>query len=295
MSQPFVCAITGSSGYVGSCIKHYFDSHGWKTLEITRRPKCSTKGITFRLGETIPPASLSGVNTLVHCAYDLELLGWKAIYSVNVLGTQKLFQAARSAGVQKIVYISSISAFDGCRSLYGKAKLETETIALAHNALVIRPGLVYGSNPGGMFGKLTLQVRKSSIIPLIGSSLKQFLLHQEDLSRFIALYASNRFEIQPRVLTAADPNPLPFKQLLLQIASQLGKRVKFIPVPWQLVWGGLKTAELCGLKTNFRSDSLIGLIYQNPGPDFSANVSVGLVCRPFEISEVHLQQTIQIS
>jgi nucleoside-diphosphate-sugar epimerase len=287
MSEP-VCAITGSSGYVGSCIKNYFDLQGWKTLEITRRPKSPANGIAFQLGETISPALLSGINTLVHCAYDLKLLRWKEIHSINVLGTKKLFQAARAAGVQKIVCISSISAYDGCHSLYGKAKLEIEKIALAHNALVIRPGLVYGSNPGGMFGKLTAQVRKSSVIPLIGGSQKQFLVDQEDLSTFIARYAANEIEIQPGILTAAHPHPLSFRQLLLEIAGRLGKKIKFIPVPWQLVWAGLKTAELCGLKINFRSDSLVGMIYQNPQPDFSANASIGLVCRPFEISETHL-------
>jgi hypothetical protein len=37
------------------------------------------------------------------------------------------------------------------------------------------------------------------------------------------------------------------------------------------------------LRLNFRSDSLVSLMYQNPAPDFSANAGVGLVCRPFDI------------
>jgi hypothetical protein len=48
-----------------------------------------------------------------------------------------------------------------------------------------------------------------------------------------------------------------------------------------LVWAGLKSAEACGLKLNFRSDSLVSLTHQNPAPDFSANARAGLVCRPF--------------
>src|SRR5207253_1039840 len=116
--------------------------------------------------------------------------------------------------IPKIIFISTISAFEGCRSLYGRAKLEIEKIALDCGALVIRPGLVYGSGPGlrrtagsadgiqplkasvacetedrpasatqagGMFGKLTAQVRKSPVIPVVGSGLQiQFLVHNED-------------------------------------------------------------------------------------------------------------------
>ena len=182
------------------------------------------------------------------------------------------FEAARAAGVGKIIFISSISAFDGCRSLYGKAKLEIEKIALENGALVIRPGLVYGSGPGGMFGKLAAQVRKSSVIPLIGDGSQiQFLVHHEDLCAFIENFAAGKIEIAPQILTAANEQPWPFKQLLLEIARALGKKLKFIPLPWRLVWAGLKSAELCGLKLNFRSDSLVSLMHQNPSPDFSAN------------------------
>ena len=85
---------------------------------------------------------------------------------MNVEGSRKILEAAREAKTPKIIFISSISAFDGCRSLYGRAKLEIEKIALDCGALVIRPGLVYGEGAGGMFGKLVAQMKKSSVIPL---------------------------------------------------------------------------------------------------------------------------------
>ena len=278
-----ICAITGSNGYVGGGIKNYFAARGWEILELTRQPQPGPRGIKFQLGAEISPASLAGVNALVHCAYDFKPLRWDEIRAVNVDGTRKLFQAARAAGVGKIVCISSISAYDGCRSLYGKAKLEIEKIALDHGALVIRPGLVYGDHPGGMFGKLVGQIRKSSVIPLMGDGSQiQFLVHEEDVSAFIEKYATGKIELAPRILTAANEQPWPFKKLLLEIARGLDKKVKFIPLPWRLVWAGLKMAETCGVKLNFRSDSLVSLMHQNPAPDFSANAQAGLVCRPFQ-------------
>jgi len=71
------------------------------------------------------------------------------------------------AAVESIVVISSLSAFAGCRSLYGKAKLQIESLALSADAVVIRPGLVYGNDSGGMFGRLVRQVRGSRLLPVL--------------------------------------------------------------------------------------------------------------------------------
>ena len=284
-----VCAITGSGGYVGGCLKNHFAARGWEILELTRRPRPDSRARRFQLGDELSPGLLSGVAAFVHCAYDFKPLRWNEIAAVNIEGSRKVLEAARAAGVPRIVFISSISAFDGCRSLYGRAKLEIEKIALANGALVIRPGLVYGSGPGGMFGKLAAQVGKASVIPLIGDGSQiQFLVHHEDLCAFIEKVAAGKGEINAQILTAANEQPWPFKKLLLEIARGLGRKPKFIPLPWRLVWLGLKSAELCGLRLNFRSDSLVSLMHQNPSPDFSANARAGLICRPFEIEKLRL-------
>jgi nucleoside-diphosphate-sugar epimerase len=284
-----LCAITGSNGYVGGCIKNYFAARGWEILELTRAPKAGTRAVKFQLGEKISPQSLAGVSALVHCAYDFTSLRWDEIRAVNVEGSRKLFEAARAADVGKIIFISSISAFDGCRSLYGRAKLEIEKIALDCGALVIRPGLVFGNDSGGMFGKLVAQLRRSSLIPLIGDGSQiQFLVHIEDLSTLIENWASGEIKISSGMFTAANERPWVFKQLLLEIAHGQNKKIKFIPLPWRLVWAGLKTAEICGVRLNFRSDSLISLMNQNAAPDFSPNAAAGLVCRPFQAEKLVL-------
>jgi nucleoside-diphosphate-sugar epimerase len=289
MSGKPICAITGSNGYVGGCLKIFFAARGREILELTRRPKLDTRAVIFQLGAEISPASLAGARALVHCAYDFNPLRWEEICAVNVDGTRKLFQAARAADISKIVHISSISAFDSCRSLYGKAKLETEKIALDHGALVIRPGLVYGNKAGGMFGKLVEQVRQSSVIPMIGDGSQiQFLVHNEDLAAFIERYANDEIKIASCILTAAHEQPWAFRQLLLEIARRLNRNIRFVPLPWRVLWAGLKTTEACGVRLNFRSDSLVSLMYQNPKPDFSPNAAAGLTVRPFQIEELEL-------
>ena len=289
MSDQKICAITGSNGYVGGCLKNYFAAHGWEILELTRAPKAGTRAVKFHLGKNISAADLAGVNALVHCAYDFKALRWDEICAVNIEGSRKLFATARAAGVGKIIFISSISAFDGCRSLYGRAKLSIEKIALNAGALVIRPGLVFGNDPGGMFGKLVAQVGQSVVIPMIGDGSQiQFLVHEEDLSAFAERCAGGDMKISPAIFTAANEWPWAFKELLLEIARGQNKKIKFIPLPWRFVWMGFKAAEICGWKSNFRSDSLISLMNQNPHPDFSPNAAAGLVCRPFQAEKLVL-------
>ncbi len=284
-----LCAITGTGGYVGGCLKNYFAARGREILELIRRPAPGARAVPFQLGAEIPPSALAGVGTLVHCAYDFKPLRREEIRAVNVAGTRKILSAARAAGVGKMVCLSSISAYDGCRSLYGKAKLEMEKLALDGGALVIRPGLVYGSEPAGMFGKLVAQVRKSSVLPVFGDGLQaQFLVHNEDLAAFSEKFIAGKIEMAPRVLTAAHEQPWPFRQLLLEIARGLNKKIKFVPLPWRLIWAGLKTAEACGVRLNFRSDSLVSLMHQNPKPYFSSNAAAGLICRAFKIEALKL-------
>jgi nucleoside-diphosphate-sugar epimerase len=290
-----LCVISGSNGFVGGCVKNYFEARGWETLELTRRPGPRSRAIQFQLGDDISSESFAGAACLIHCAYDFKPLRWEEIQAVNIEGSRKILEAARAAQIPKIIYISSISAFDGCRSLYGQAKLEIEKIALASGALVIRPGLVYGSPPGAMFGKLVSQIRKTPIIPMIGDgSRAQYLVHNEDLCSFIEGYSAGTININgrrqeaPRILTAAHERPWTVKELLLELARALNKTPIFVPFPWRLIWLGLRSAEVSGLRLNFRSDNLVSLMYQNPNPDFSPNASAGLRCRPFEIEKLKL-------
>jgi len=71
------------------------------------------------------------------------------------------------------------------------------------------------------------------------------------------------------------------RDLLAVLARRQGAEPRFVSVPWQPVWLGLKTAELLGLKLGYRSDSVVSLVYQDPRPDFSGLERVGIKPREF--------------
>jgi nucleoside-diphosphate-sugar epimerase len=198
-----------------------------------------------------------------------------------VEGSSRLLEVAKANGVGHGVFISSLSCFEDCRSLYGKAKLLIEAEALRLGFGVVRPGLVWGNKPGGMMGSLMRVAATSKAIPLIGDgSFPQYLVHEEDLAHLV--FALCQEIPPPRAISAANGEQNSLRSLLGKIALKHGRSPFFIPVPWQLILAGLKTLELLHLPTPFRSDSLIGFVFQNPAPDFRLPELPEITFRPFE-------------
>jgi nucleoside-diphosphate-sugar epimerase len=284
-SETKICVLTGAHGFVGSQLRRYLERERWRVVAWTRQPEPGSGAVAFRLGQEVDPGLLEGARAVVHCAYDFGPRRWEEIVATNVTGSQKLLEAARKAGVESVVFISSLSAFAGCRSLYGKAKLRIESTAQSVGAYVIRPGLVYGDRPGGMFGRLVRQVRSSRFIPVLwGGQQGQYLLHAEDLGKLVRACLDGRVLKSAEPITIAHEQRWELKEILNLIARELGKRVSFVPVPWQCVWLALKSLELAGVRTNFRSDSLISLVYQDPCPAFASAKALGFECRPFRLT-----------
>src|ERR1051326_5013425 len=124
------CVVTGANGFVGSKIRQFLQRNGWSVSSWVRQPRSeSSSDARFVLGELIDENGFIGVEGLVHAAYDFRPRRWEDIVAVNVEGSKKLLAAARKAGVKSIIVISTISAFPGCQSLYGKAKMEIENFA----------------------------------------------------------------------------------------------------------------------------------------------------------------------
>lgn len=280
-------AITGASGFVGSQLAERFENGGWSVTRLTRTGRDGSRdAVSFRLGDEVDPDEFRsrGVTALVHCAYDFKPTTWSAIHGINVEGSRKLFAGAKAGGVERIVAISTISAFPGCRSLYGRAKLEIEADAAKLGAVVVRPGLVYGpdlSHPGGMFGALSASARKR-VVPLIDGGIHcQYLIHIDDLFELIRRMCAGDTAPPGRPVVAASPRCWPMRELVMQMARGQGTSPRFLSVPARAVWLGLKAAELVGLHLGYRSDSVVSLVFQDPHPDFSSIGVLGVTPRDF--------------
>jgi nucleoside-diphosphate-sugar epimerase len=282
--MPEIVAITGAGGYVGSRIRRELAQRG-TVFALTRRP-ANFDDIRWsfenqeNLAEDLRARNVSG---LVHAAWDFSAVTAAQIRRTNIEGSIRLFQLARNAGVRRIVFISTISAFAGARSLYGKAKLEVESACAAHGAVILRPGLVWGNDAGGVFGSIRKQVRSTRIIPLIGSGrAPQFLIPEDFLARTVADAACGRFDAQAgRPITIANPQPWPFRDLIRALANAEGRAVRLLPMPWPLLYAALRTGEVLGARLPFRSDSVTSFAHQDPAPDWQSMREAGIEVPPF--------------
>ena len=270
--------MTGAHGYVGSALRRGLVAAGWTVISLSRREKLGEDEIRWSLDQ----ASGSGPNALieelrrrkvsavVHAAWDLRLVRPRDLERVNVQGSIRLLNAARAADVPRFVFISTISAFDEAESYYGKTKLAVEQEVAGLGGVVIRPGLVYGERPGGMFGALKAQAARGSIIPLLGNGrYTQYLVHEEDLAAAVVAAVSAE-KVPQKPVTVAHPEAWPLRSLMQKVAQSAGKNPRFVAVPWPLVYQGLRLTEAVGLKLGFRSDSVIGLVRHNRHPDLNA-------------------------
>lgn len=283
-------AITGSSGYVGSIIKKYVSERGHEVFELRRK----TNGVSdhqhvvpFSLEKLIPPDFFNGIDALIHCAYDFQPRLWKKIYDVNVLASIKLFQAAKNAGVRHLIFISSLSAYDECKSNYGKAKLLTEKALLPLGVICVRPGLVFGCNAGGMVGALKKIIQHFNVIPVIDhGSQPLYMAHEQDLAA--AIYElSLKDEKINTPLPLCNSTMVTFRSVLNSLASIENKRLFYLSFPLTLTLFLLRCVETLGIAMRLKSDSLLGLLYPNRQINWNCLNSYSFSFRPFNTTTAY--------
>ena len=251
-------------------------------LRLVRSPNAGDDGSrAYDIKRPVPPQLLESVDVLVHTAYDFSVTSRKDVWRTNVQGTRGLLTSAQAAGVRRILVLSTMSAYDGTTQIYGQAKLAIEAATLAVGGCAIRPGLVYGDSPGGMAGALR-KLTRLPLVPLVAADARQYLVHEDDLIGAIAALATAE-TIPAGPIGIAHARPVAFKDLLVGLAAQDGRRCRFIPVPWQLVSWALRFGERLHLRLPFRADSLLGLV--RPAPSVTgvdALRELGVTLRAFD-------------
>jgi nucleoside-diphosphate-sugar epimerase len=264
-----VIAVTGANGYVGGRIIAHLRARGIDTVALVRRPDGNDPHAReYALGSALDPSLLEGIELVVHAAYDLSAVGAQQ-RTVNLQGSLPLLEGLAARGARMLL-ISSLSAFEGARSVYGRTKLELERAVLERGGIALRPGLIFGaragdgSGPGGLFSSMVATLSKRALAPLIGGGAQRlFVTHDQRLCELVsALIARSPAPSGP--LFAAHEVPTTLREIAAQIARVRGRRLRVIAIPPAPVYLGLRSAELAHLGLAFRSDSLRSLL--NPVP-----------------------------
>jgi dihydroflavonol-4-reductase len=120
MSLPSgLCLVTGATGFVGAAVARALVKTG-QTVRVLARPNSDRRNLQSlkveiaegSLGDAKSlAAAVEGCRYLFHVAADYRL--WvpdpEAMHRVNVHGTRELMLAAQKAGVERIVYTSSVA------------------------------------------------------------------------------------------------------------------------------------------------------------------------------------------
>ena len=129
-------AITGGTGFIGAHLAKALLLNGHEVVIVSR----IRKGFKHR-GVTVAPIGLSDTEALkkafancdavAHCAGINRELREQTYAAVHVDGTRNVINAAKAAGVRKIVYVSFLRARPACGSPYHESKFAAEEIVRA--------------------------------------------------------------------------------------------------------------------------------------------------------------------
>jgi dihydroflavonol-4-reductase len=282
--------VTGASGFVGSAIVQAFVGAGYPVRALVRRSSPRTNLVDsaceivvgdLRDRDTLA-AALAGVRYLVHAAADYRL--WAPspdeLLQVNVEGTRILMEEALRAGVERIVYTSSVATLalrgDGSPAdetrmlraeqaigIYKRSKVLAERVVqdLVENgrlpAVIVNPSAPIGPRDikPTPTGRVIVQAASGRMPAFVDTGLN--LAHVDDIAAG-HLAALERGRIGERYILGGE-NVL-LRQMLAEIARNVGRRPPRVKLPvglmFPLAWGSETVARLTGVAPFVTRDAL---------------------------------------
>jgi NADH dehydrogenase len=221
-------AITGATGFVGSHLARNLSAAGIGVIALSRRT-----GVDVADVDALASA-FTGCASVAHCAGINREIGSQTYRRVHVEGTQAVIEAARRAGVRRIVMMSFLRARPGCGSAYHESKWAAEEIvrSSALSYTVVKAAMTYGRGDH-MLDHLSRSLHTLPLVASVGfhdAPIRPLAI--DDLVRVLrAALIEDRLTDQTVAVTGAEE--LYLRDAVRRIAAVLGRRVWVLPAP---VW-----------------------------------------------------------
>jgi dihydroflavonol-4-reductase len=177
--------VTGGTGFIGSRVVKRLRDRGDEVVVLARRPG-KAAGLDAEVAEGDLSSAdairrgMEGCQAVFHIAADyrvgMDPSKQDSMRDSNVGGTQRVLDAAADAGVDKVVYVSTINVFgntngqtvdesyrrdeaDGFVSTYDETKYRAHLLAEQRAAegapiVIVQPGAVYGPGDHALVGRM---------------------------------------------------------------------------------------------------------------------------------------------
>ncbi len=249
--------VTGATGVIGPSLVRLLLDRGWNVRILARRSIAAHllgPDVACFYGDIADPIALQqaadGTDTVFHLAAKLHINDpspqMKAEYQrVNVEGTARLAEAARDAGVRRLVIFSTINVYGSSRpdeyldedsplrstSYYSATKIEAEQIALATlPTVVLRLSAVYGPGMKGNYLRL-LRALQQGRFAFVGDGLnRRTLVHVEDVCA-AAVLAAEHPRAASRVFNVTDGSVHTLRQIVAAMCLAVDRKPPRLSLP----------------------------------------------------------------
>jgi UDP-glucose 4-epimerase len=246
--------ITGASGFVGAALVRALAAEGRRVRAGMRQPASFGVGVENVVMPDIGrPADwarlLDGVHSVVHLAGVAHAgsgIADEVYERINHVASAGLAAAAASAGVRRLVFMSSILAQSGPSAdrvlresdpprptgAYGRSKLAAEKAIRASGVpfTILRPVLIYGPGAKGNLATLVRLARLPLPLPFGALTARRSLLGRDNLIAAVRL-ALDAAEAADETFVVADPEPLTIADMLRAIRAGLGRPRRLFNAP----------------------------------------------------------------
>lgn len=236
MASSEVHVVTGAFGYSGKYIARQLLEAGYQVRTITNSParvnpfgdKVKAYPFNFdnpqRLIDT-----LSGASVLYN-TYWVRFNHPGFTYSTAVNNTRTLFDAARKAGIKRIVHVSITNPSEDSPLEYfsSKAKLERTLIESGLTYAILRPAVLFGKEDI-LINNIAWFLRKFPVFGVFGDGYYRLQpIYVDDLAR-LAVEQGQRTENV--IINAIGPETFTYRGLVEEIGRIIGKRRPIISIP----------------------------------------------------------------
>lgn len=264
MAQMGTVLVTGASGFVGSAVARRLREAGFSVRALVR-PTSPTAhladlGLDFVTGDLRDPSSLrealTGVRSLFHVAADYRM--WarnpQDMIDINVAGTRALMQEAMHAGVERVVYTSSVATLaaraDGTSAdetmpleeqaaigTYKRSKVAAERaveqlVAQGLPAVIVNPSTPIGPRDvkPTPTGRIIVEAASGRMPAFVDTGLN--MVHVDDVAEG-HLAAFERGRVGERYVLGGQNASL--AEILRTVAESVGRRPPSIRIPRRML------------------------------------------------------------